>query len=77
MKCNSLESELEVSELKRKAAVLHALELKDEVAKLRAALEFYADRVNWVRARGHGAVGNIEPAQLDKGRVARKALGLK
>ncbi len=45
--------------------------LRDEVAMLRQALDFYASRKNW---RPRGLVPKV-PATTDGGQVARKALG--
>lgn len=46
--------------------------LRDEIAMLRKALDYYADRKNW---RPRGLVPKV-PTAADGGQVARKALGI-
>ena len=45
---------------------------KAEIKKLREALEFYADKNNWINYREGRC--NISRAELDFGETARKAL---
>lgn len=46
-------------------------QLRNEVERLRKALEFYAERQNWTRFNYAGA----STASNDEGKIAREALG--
>jgi len=55
-------------------AAVHIEELEQEITRLRAALKFYGAAVNYEREMG---MRPASPIQLDKGKIARAALGSK
>ena len=62
--------------LDNEAAIKQALEEEltaeqDEIKRLREALEFYADELEWVE------YSLLSPVQRDRGKIARQALEVK